>query len=208
MKIEFFSVITQDQCKNYNSFYLFPLLAIFFLYSAFLSMHFFEAIRARLHENGLNFICVYIHLALNLSRFEDSRFGPVSGMTADWSEQFFVPVWFKHLHGKKRRARCSTGLNNVFLPTLFTLVNNIEQYCWAWIGCNNIVQYCWQLQYLFICSGLASSLGQAVIIFVSHDAAWLIKIIYNTRAAIEGEIWERGNWGQIETSEIVKKSVT
>ena len=33
------------------------------------------------------------------------------------------------LHGKKRRARCSTGLNNVFLPTLLTLVNNIEQYC-------------------------------------------------------------------------------
>jgi hypothetical protein len=49
------------------------------------------------------------------------------------------------LHGKKRRARCSTGLNNVLLPTLFTLVNNIEQCCWTWIGCNNIVQYCWQL---------------------------------------------------------------
>jgi hypothetical protein len=48
------------------------------------------------------------------------------------------------LHGKKRRARCSTGLNNVLLPTLFTLVDNIEQCCWAWIGCNNIVQHCWQ----------------------------------------------------------------
>ena len=35
---------------------------------------------------------------------------------------------FMHLHGKKRRARCSTGLNNVLLPTLFTLVNNIEQF--------------------------------------------------------------------------------
>jgi hypothetical protein len=34
-----------------------------------------------------------------------------------------------YIHGKKRRARCSTGLNNVLLPTLFTLVNNIEQYC-------------------------------------------------------------------------------
>ena len=32
------------------------------------------------------------------------------------------------LHGKKRRARRSTGLNNVLLPTLFTLVNNIEHY--------------------------------------------------------------------------------
>jgi hypothetical protein len=30
------------------------------------------------------------------------------------------------LHGKKRRARCSTGLNNVLLPTLFTLVNNMN----------------------------------------------------------------------------------
>jgi hypothetical protein len=29
------------------------------------------------------------------------------------------------VHGKKRRARFSTGLNNVLLPTLFTLVNNI-----------------------------------------------------------------------------------
>jgi hypothetical protein len=33
------------------------------------------------------------------------------------------------VHAKKRRARCSTGLNNVLLPTLFTPVNNIEQYC-------------------------------------------------------------------------------
>jgi hypothetical protein len=39
-------------------------------------------------------------------------------------------LWcFFHVHGKKRRARCSTGLNNVLLPTLFALVNNIEQYC-------------------------------------------------------------------------------
>jgi hypothetical protein len=29
---------------------------------------------------------------------------------------------------KKRRARYSTGLNNVLLPTLFTVVNYIEQY--------------------------------------------------------------------------------
>jgi hypothetical protein len=35
----------------------------------------------------------------------------------------------RFLHGKKRRARCSTELNNVLLPTLFTLVNNIEQCC-------------------------------------------------------------------------------
>jgi hypothetical protein len=35
------------------------------------------------------------------------------------------------------------------LPTLFTLVNNIEQYCWAWIGYNNIVQHCWQQWTMF-----------------------------------------------------------
>jgi hypothetical protein len=67
---------------------------------------------------------------------------------------------FYKLHGKKRRARCSTGLNNVLLPTLFTLVNNIEQCCWAWIGCNNNVQYCWQLWTMWAakhCSILFSS---------------------------------------------------
>jgi hypothetical protein len=45
-------------------------------------------------------------------------------------------------------------------PTLFTLVNNIEQYCLAWIGCNNIVQYCWQLWTMWVakhCSTLFSS---------------------------------------------------
>ena len=41
-----------------------------------------------------------------------------------------IVVKINSLHGKKRRAaRCSTGLNNVLLPTLFTLVNNIEQCC-------------------------------------------------------------------------------
>jgi hypothetical protein len=35
-----------------------------------------------------------------------------------------------------------TGLNNVLLPTLFTVVNNIEKYCYTRFGLNNIVQYC------------------------------------------------------------------
>jgi hypothetical protein len=34
-----------------------------------------------------------------------------------------------------------TGLNNVLLPTLFTVVNNIEQYCYTPFRLNNIVQY-------------------------------------------------------------------
>jgi hypothetical protein len=34
-----------------------------------------------------------------------------------------------------------TGLNNVVRPTLFTVVNNIEQYCYTRFRLNNIVQY-------------------------------------------------------------------
>jgi hypothetical protein len=35
-----------------------------------------------------------------------------------------------------------TGLNNVLLPTLFTVVNSIGQYCYTQFRLNNIVQYC------------------------------------------------------------------
>jgi hypothetical protein len=35
-----------------------------------------------------------------------------------------------------------TGLNNVLLPTLFTVVNNIEQHCYTQFRFNNVVQYC------------------------------------------------------------------
>jgi hypothetical protein len=38
-----------------------------------------------------------------------------------------------------------TGLNNVLLPKLFTVVNNIEQYCYTRFRLNNTVQYCWQV---------------------------------------------------------------
>jgi hypothetical protein len=31
-----------------------------------------------------------------------------------------------------------TGLNNVLLPTLFTVVNNIEQYCYTRFSVNNV----------------------------------------------------------------------
>ena len=48
------------------------------------------------------------------------------------------------LHSKKSWACSSTGLNNVVLPTLFLVVNNIEQYCWGWMACNNVVHHCWQ----------------------------------------------------------------
>jgi hypothetical protein len=35
-----------------------------------------------------------------------------------------------------------TGLNNALLPTLFTVVNNIEQYCYTRFRLNIIVRYC------------------------------------------------------------------
>ena len=44
-----------------------------------------------------------------------------------------------HVHGKKfsfiitSLTLIKTALNNVLLPTLFIVVSNIEQYCWAWI---------------------------------------------------------------------------
>ena len=45
-------------------------------------------------------------------------------------------LWYG-LHSKKHTT-CSglmkTALNNVVLPTLFNVVNNIVQHCWAWIS--------------------------------------------------------------------------
>ena len=44
---------------------------------------------------------------------------------------------FARVHSQKRTT-CSglmkTGSNNVVLPTLFNVVNNIVQHCWAWIS--------------------------------------------------------------------------
>ena len=37
-----------------------------------------------------------------------------------------------------------TGLNNALLPTLFTVVNDIEQYCYTRFRLNNIVDKCEQ----------------------------------------------------------------
>jgi hypothetical protein len=78
------------------------------------------------------------------------------------------------VHGKKRRARCSTGLNNVLLPTLFTFVNNTEQYCWAWIGCNNIVQYCWQLWTMWASKTLFNP------VFINIASTWTFLHVYFT----------------------------
>ena len=38
-----------------------------------------------------------------------------------------------------------TGLINVVMPTLFKVVNNIDQHCYTPFSLNNVVQCCWQL---------------------------------------------------------------
>jgi hypothetical protein len=55
-----------------------------------------------------------------------------------------------YIHGKKTLRLLQNwwkqdSMNNVLLPTLFTVVNNIEQYCYTRFRLNNIVQHCWQV---------------------------------------------------------------
>ncbi len=50
-----------------------------------------------------------------------------------------------------------TGLNNLLLPTLFNVVNNIVQHCYIRFRLNSIVQYC--------CSNVFSS---SLNIYVDH----------------------------------------
>ena len=51
--------------------------------------------------------------------------------------QLFL-AWISTCVHSKKRTTCSglmkTALNNVVLPTLFNVVNNIVQHCWAWIS--------------------------------------------------------------------------
>ena len=48
----------------------------------------------------------------------------------------------QRLQHSKNRTTCSgllkTALNNVLLPTLFNVVNNIVQHCWAWIHLSDV----------------------------------------------------------------------
>lgn len=57
-----------------------------------------------------------------------------------WQES---TLW--HFHDTRPKIRRLTELNNLVPSILFTLVNNIEQCCWNWVGCNNIVQFWYQL---------------------------------------------------------------
>jgi hypothetical protein len=62
----------------------------------------------------------------------------------------FLPI-FTYMHNTRQKndqvvaILMKTGLNNALLPTLFTVVHNIEQYCYTRFRLNNIVQYCWQV---------------------------------------------------------------
>jgi hypothetical protein len=67
-----------------------------------------------------------------------------------------------------------TGLNNILQPTLFTVVNNIEQYCYTRFRLNSIVQYCWQL-WTKHCSNLLNS-GLSVFARVEmEELSWITK---------------------------------
>ena len=83
------------------------------------------------------------------------------------------------VHGKKSTT-CSglmkTALNNAVLSTLFNVVNNIVQHCWAWIspqsGVNNAEQYCWQHWTMWAaqhCSCLFSSTLNRLCVFTRVD---------------------------------------
>ena len=63
MKIKIFSLFTKDHYENQESVTLFTYPAIFFFYSAFVSMHFSEA--KSTVETGLKCIYVHIHPARN-----------------------------------------------------------------------------------------------------------------------------------------------
>ena len=117
----------------------------------------------------------------------------------DFSETDYIKYYaylyhLLSLHGKKRRARCSTGLNNVLLPTLFTLVNNIEHYCWAWIGCNNIVQCCWQPGTMWAAKHCS------ILFFINIASTWAFFAVY-TRKNWENQqlvaSWYRQAWTRL-----------
>jgi hypothetical protein len=58
-----------------------------------------------------------------------------------------------------------TGLNNVMWPTLFTVVNNIEQNCYTRFRLNNIVQYCWQVWTMWAAQHCSILIDSRLIIF-------------------------------------------
>jgi hypothetical protein len=86
---------------------------------------------------------------------------------------------------------------------------NIEQCCWAWIGCNNIVQYCWQLWTMWAakhCSILFSSILQQperfyacrlFYLYSNCDISFLINCVY-PNPPCQLSLWEE-TWAPGET---------
>jgi hypothetical protein len=82
----------------------------------------------------LNFSCAF----LLLWEFLHRRHSTIS-------KHFWECITYTAKNGQVVAILMKTGLNNALLPTLFTVVNNIEQYCYTRFRLNNIVQYCWQV---------------------------------------------------------------
>jgi hypothetical protein len=57
-------------------------------------------------------------------------------------DYIYFSIIFPAVYAQVAAILMKTGLNNALLPTLFTVVNNIEQYCYTRFRLNNIVQYC------------------------------------------------------------------
>jgi hypothetical protein len=78
-----------------------------------------------------------------------------------------------------------TGLNNVVRPTLFTIVNNIEQYCYTRFRLNNIVQYCWQVWTMWAAQHCSILLNSRLIIFTRVPGSWYLE---HNHACMQNEI--------------------
>jgi hypothetical protein len=71
-----------------------------------------------------------------------SRPPPLGAATPLCPQLQKLPYHYTRKNAQVVAMLMKTGSNNVLLPTLFTVVNNIEQYCYTRFGLNNIVQYC------------------------------------------------------------------
>ena len=121
---------------------------------------------------------------------ENSReIGKIINMTKA-KAPLFIALLPHCIHSQNRRT-CSgllkAGLNNVLLPKLFNVVNNIVQHCWAWIslrsgvimlnnivnnieqcGQQNIVQCCFQQSWTSLRSSPLRGLCNILIFLVQR----------------------------------------
>ena len=56
------------------------------------------------------------------------------GSTTLFKAVFLNPEQVVHFYACTCSGLLKTALNNVLLPTLFNVVNNVVQHCWAWIS--------------------------------------------------------------------------